>query len=848
MNNIEKQLFDLVWSSQLTKEILQENIIQNMLELFLVHINANKTLNDFVKHLIDQGIEHVNKKIAENKRTEWFTDSKKTQEIVRTFRKSFFRKLSNETILLYHLLRDSSTLLEREFVDKYYYLPDLQSKYKVLQLVAKSVVKEDYFWIQCLRIAYQNESQVGYSIKQIIEGITQYAAAYDSDSIPDNHALIKSIEDSVVRSKISQNTKRIIEMMLKEYFARDNPFTRSVIMLPAAKPTSVDTKNLRKQQCTAEIKTLLGGRMQTPAVKPTIDRAQTSSSSAKQSYKSILTSKVAIAEFFKKHNISKTQAMDFLRSKIVRFDSMQDSICSERGYRVYEVNKLNTDENIFLAAGVLTCILHGIRLLFVTNTVPRTSSGKYQKLLSHMVTEMSEWTIGEVLDKLNLNSLLPANEHPFASFVERFIRIETQLFTNFTTTSWSTISDSCTLANVIQEMYANYSSHKVKEDRSSVFFLAFTDQPKSEVKIQYVFQHSTKYKTNEDGNKVIDVDGDDPNNNYCDVLQVAGMVFQRANTANSGERYFFQFITYSRVREDGQYHIFTLNSYGAIIECQKVPYAYFDPRQNKMILPTPKHLYATSEEGAAVLIGLILVRNDQQSINSNPNYLDSPIIRRIQNRWNTFFTDIHCNDIKILKSESLWLNDEIIHGVLIMMEEHLLSKYNYEDNQIVFSSFLYERHIKNAAKESNSFNSKFLKGGFVIFVINLSGTHWICACVARNMKCIYILDSLNTEPTHVSDDIKSYLRKYLKLKDNFETVYLKSPDQEDGRSCGLFTIVNASIFLQSIVTGKFPAKGPEWRWYTQTIPTESKQEMRQQVLDIFLDRCKVDVLLKWIKD
>ena len=130
-------------------------------------------------------------------------------------------------------------------------------------------------------------------------------------------------------------------------------------------------------------------------------------------------------------------------------------------------------------------------------------------------------------------------------------------------------------------------------------------------------------------------------------------------------------------------------------------------------------------------------------------------------------------------------------------------------------------------------------------MINISDSHWICACVARKMESIFILDSMNANNTDVSIEINSYIRKQFGLK-KFATVYLKSTDQVDNYNCGLFTIVNASIFLLSIVTEMFAKNGPKWCCKSETITMEEKKRMRNQLLNIFHGVDQVDVLLQWI--
>ena len=73
------------------------------------------------------------------------------------------------------------------------------------------------------------------------------------------------------------------------------------------------------------------------------------------------------------------------------------------------------------------------------------------------------------------------------------------------------------------------------------------------------------------------------------------------------------------------------------------------------------------------------------------------------------------------------------------------------------------------------------------------------------------------------------------------------PYQNDSVSCGLFTIINAIVFLKSIITGDFQKEGPEWGWVSEDITTTDKALIRRQLRDIFYGNINVDVLLQWIQ-
>ena len=847
---IEHQLFDLLLSQQLSEEQQRRESLCFLYELFLVHIYNNKKLNEFVQLFLDKGVERIQKQVSENKTKQWFLDleSSKKDSTIRSIKSSFFRNLSNEMVQLYYLLRDSLTLGPEVYLQKYNYLPEFRDKAHIFQFAAGFVYKEDYLWIQCLKIAYQN----GFSTKEVVDNISRIVAAHSDNSFQDFDNLISSVNASVKKG-ISNHNRTWFTRMLPEYFAADNPFKRSAVLLPAAKPIATqEQQNERNQQCRAAMKALLVGvgglPQQETTVQPvTDDLPSTSRSTRLLTYRSSKPSLTHvqgdIAEGFKKHRISKSQALEFLRKKqFLQFDSMQDCICSNDGYRAYAVDEATSNEHFFLAAGVLTCTLHAFRLLLVTKTVSQDSkqNDKLQRLLNLMVNGMSsKWSVDEVLHGLGLNSFLKQPKPTFQSFVTDLVQIETQLLTQFQTTSWSTISDSGALTNVIQGLYANYSRNvRRKKDQSSVFFLPLSDKPNSDVIIPYIFLQQP------DGAAKDSSTIDDSRDQSVVVLQVVGMVFEHAGNESSGERYFFQFITYSCCREDGQYQVFSVNAYGIISTSVPVPYRRDDLRKTKCTPPPPLRLKPTCRGG--VLVGLILVRNDQQSSNY-PDYLAPPIIRTINCPTGGDYATLTCYEISKLKT-SAWLDDAIIDGAVYMMEAHLLSTHNdYKEpnQQLVRSSIFFENKIKNC-NASVSFNTTFPNSSFGVFIINLGQVHWICACVSRKMQRIYIMDSYNDKNMKTCDELNAYFSKYFGWK-KFKTELVICPYQEDSVSCGLFTIINAIIFLKSIITGDFKIDGPEWGWVSYHISMNDKTLMRHQLRDIFYGNANVDVLLQWIQ-
>jgi Ulp1 protease family, C-terminal catalytic domain len=325
-----------------------------------------------------------------------------------------------------------------------------------------------------------------------------------------------------------------------------------------------------------------------------------------------------------------------------------------------------------------------------------------------------------------------------------------------------------------------------------------------------------------------------------EALQVAGMIF--ATITQSKVSYSFQFITYSRCREDGQYQVFRVDSYGGISRLHSVPFGTFDKHSKKMAYPAAVPLCPTAPDGA-VLVGLLLVRNNEQKDNEKPEYLLPPIIRQIQCPSNVNYAKLSCHHFLQLRP-GIWLDDEIVHGVIYLVYANLLSKCNPQPSRdkICFCNSISAELMFNQGRKFTGFTYQFVVCEYAIFVINISDSHWICACVDREQKRLYLLDSMDSSCRDVANGVISYFREHFQLELNCNLI--RSPRQEDSNSCGIFTILNVSILLRCILLdGNFSCFD---RWGSKSFSREDKEEMRSCIKEILHGISDVKALLRWI--
>ena len=127
------------------------------------------------------------------------------------------------------------------------------------------------------------------------------------------------------------------------------------------------------------------------------------------------------------------------------------------------------------------------------------------------------------------------------------------------------------------------------------------------------------------------------------------------------------------------------------------------------------------------------------------------------------------------------------------------------------SSCSYELHcsLQFLPKRKALLQTLFSSSQHIFYIVNVGNYHWICFCLSMKWKRIFSLDSKNGYSTCKSkaSEVMRVLQEHFDIRD-IEWVHLKSPDQRDGSSCGIFTALNSAFLLKSILEGSFTSDGP----------------------------------------
>ncbi|ETO25259.1 Ulp1 protease [Reticulomyxa filosa] len=160
----------------------------------------------------------------------------------------------------------------------------------------------------------------------------------------------------------------------------------------------------------------------------------------------------------------------------------------------------------------------------------------------------------------------------------------------------------------------------------------------------------------------------------------------------------------------------------------------------------------------------------------------------------------------------IWLNDEIINYYAAMLGKR--NRTRFENKQcecsvVLMNSFFYTKLAGSGYKFSNVSRwtkpaqlqkrcfSKKVNTIFdlhkVIIPINMSNTHWVCACINIAEKRFEFYDSMGSDGKQFYEIFKRYVEdeikdKKLEIKYNWNHYHLKGiPRQNNAYDCGVFT-------------------------------------------------------------
>jgi hypothetical protein len=384
-----------------------------------------------------------------------------------------------------------------------------------------------------------------------------------------------------------------------------------------------------------------------------------------------------------------------------------------------------------------------------------------------------------------------------------------------------------------------------------MLFISFSQVPGNRViELPYVFHiEKDSYK---DGDIMDSID-------HAVSFQTVGMVYSSLE-GDKPNSFAFHFITYTRCFEDGQYQVYEHVPFpkGKINGLHKVTHPLEEAKKGEEPL-NPIKLQVLLQESGHSLVGLILIRNNKQNGAEHP-FLIPEVIRCINNPTLTSALSdpcvLTCAQLQKLNSNKIWLDDLLVQAIVHLLFESLLQKRSSNlDMQISLqSSLAYELLCSGNYSERLKLSLQKLFSSSqhnIFFIVNVGNYHWICLCLSMKWKRIFSLDSKNNNITCRSQASKviRVLGDHFNI-DDIKWVYLKSPNQNDGTSCGIFTALNSAFLLKSILEGSFTSRGPApadmKRWENKIFTEAEKLNIRMCIKDVIYGDKDAASLLKWL--
>jgi hypothetical protein len=879
LSEIKDRFFNRLFTQLKINEKHHQSQEYLMLEMYLAHnfSNAsNQQFKEFIDIIKDETEERLERKPVSDNDVSNFV-----------LRRDTFKRLFKSTKILYDILR---AILQNTFSEKYSYLLLDEIALGAVKKAASSLSREDYFWVGFLQLGFKK----AFNWNDLHGAVFQCASLNTADAaeLNPNHPLLKSISINW-RSKFNgkdlteEIKKQIIVPTLKEYFALDNPFisrvkTSSLKQIANVSPATISadfssplplvtasisaefspiqhaeklgtakvssTNGVVDPMCLEQVRVLLSKLITKETSTSRNPQVSTKSHRSKnRELKSADSHSVSVLkDAFHQLNISPTVAFEFFKNKskglatneVVFSTYRADELVAGKGIRSYTAN---SSMNQILSAGFCTCIVHAIRLLCLFKTVP-SSDQKLQNVLRIMVKDIKTdpWKVDEVMLALNLE----LSSVTFQSLALSFVNLIGQSAYLGEELSLATFSSTNEFIKKVKDLYRADAA----AGDSNMLFISLTGNPSSkEIDLPYVFPVKTaKSYEKHVGDKLIDLADDSDSDSKSVNFQTVGMVYSLSEV-DKPTLYIFQFITYSHCIKDGQYQVYehVPFPYGDVTTVHKVSLREDGEKEGS---EPPETLKVQLQSGHS-LVGLILVRNRKQDGAKHP-FLTPETIRTFPNPSISNDGDacnLTCTSLQILNSTQ-WLNDELVQAMTHIMFSALLSNHKGSQLKIAFrSSLTFVTQFMQQYRKRIKYDDLIKKNDYIIYTVNIGNTHWICLCIAIVWKKVFTLDSFNSYDTCKSK--ANLVIDFLKAHYNEELtwVHLRSPSQADGCSCGIFSALNASFFLKTILEGSMTENGPNvTNWSKKRFSFGDKAEIRETLKAVIYDAQDGSALLKWI--
>lgn len=507
--------------------------------------------------------------------------------------------------------------------------------------------------------------------------------------------------------------------------------------------------------------------------------------------------------------------------------SFEDPISSSHGFRSFQVSEENQNNvNYSFLSGILTFLIHAIRLILVSNPSANVSHSKLISLFKSLIAQGENVWYAEYF--LNNNNMEETRISNFVSFIPTLAqRFETNELLFLGTLSWDSFSE-----ETLNEAVINHFNNNLMESKnSSLFFLSFSGGLPSVNYFPYVFRGKDIYNVI---NKVLHVSNEDPKR-LC--LQTFGLIYT-SESENPINR--FMFITHSRCYEMEYCQYLLLEHNPSSGDIDKKCNIQYNPKVEATKIQTSLR----DEHSNYVLTGVVLIQNDEQEAATSNYHLISPTVHAVLDKYK-----ITCISLRTLGEPKGWLDDNIIEAAMNLCNNFFgfgAGNTTSVVKEIRFSQFT--EHMQTNKTSGCLIN---INDQYEHIKINCNDQHWLYSCISSVTHTIYIMDSFNDfqNCANYGQKILEYI-KFLNKHAAYEYKMVQSAPQNDNNSCGLFAILNCLRCIKAISEGSFNSLVSDntcmGSWANKSFSVDEKQQLRKDLMHVLLNKNEVTVLLKYI--
>ena len=799
-NKSIKEMISLIITQKVEQRKRKELNQFAVFELFILYAYGGKYFKDFTIMLLQQSETFLERQIDQSQKSAWFKSLNRDgkRNFIRNTKRFVYRFLYRMVYALFATLKDSISLSLTELEGKYPFLLEMHKKtqtFMVKEIASRTVFAEDIFYVGCTKLGSLNgDCLPGRLISAIIH--TDVLKAFEEKR---PKKAISAIQDNLGITLKKDTTEELYGMV--EQFLDPNNRLRKF-------PRDIASIHLNHVSISDRIISTI-----------TILKRQRVS---KDQFKSVL-----------ENEISSNSNEDFC----VTLDNLISSTTEVFKFLQIPVSVLSSSNNLF--CGFLNLVMHAIRLLYKTEYM-RPSSKCHLSTL-HLLRNI----MGENLsyhESLTSLCIKPSEELSPGDLVR--ILCERQLSKKVSEVGLIDIS-SITSYEALQDSIGDLFTSALVNSNCGIFVVQFSGESvgykgpipfsfyydynrtsKSLASFRWVRIDPKKYEPSEEP---IEIDHG-PDLPSFDLQCLGGIYFSERLSS-----YKFAFLSHSPNYENAKYSQFVLDSSSRI--------------------DTINHsLLSMNLSVSHRLVSLILIkRKDGSSRSDNPLKAASHTFlefKGLRHQWTVLTATVTDDVLARCANEDGWLSSEGLNALVILINKSF-GEYDDTSRNIFFDTYCYD--LFEAKKHRlHPFLEDMNKSTSVMhFPINIENHHWVYSFISVEHETIFFMDSIAPSIDSFNSSVREKMVQFADTNIThsgivFKRKYIASPKQNDGVSCGVFTILNLLKVSKAVHEGQLDSFLADQSWGKKQITRRDKADIRSNFVDIIRGTKSVDVLFKYL--